>query len=237
MKKRSLARVAPALAPETCYRRSRLGTIFAATMFAGMMSLAALTACTSEPVKPAESAPKGPELLGGRSAFQKGFVAARGWAPDGKCYRIESMVTTDGGNGRTGKWAVWRSSFASAAQRSTKSYTWSGSGADGAPARGVNPNPEDSYNPTNSSTQTFDVNFLKIDSGQAFATALEAWRRQNSGKGPRHPHLLYLRLESQHQRTDLARDLWRHPRHRQVDGRGQRLHRRVHPGGKITAGK
>ena len=170
MKKRSLARLAPALAPEMCHRRNRLGTILAATIAATML-LAVLSACTSEPSQPAEPAPKGPDLLAGRSAFQKAFVAARGWAPDGKPYRIESIVTTDGGNGQDGKWALWRSSFASATQRSTKSYTWSGSGADGAPSRGVNPNPEDSYNPTNSSTQVFDVNFLKVDTDQAFATA------------------------------------------------------------------
>ena len=182
MKKRSLARVAPALAREKLppvsirHRRGRLGTspaaaISAAAMFIATVLLAGLSACTSEPSKPAESASKGPELLAGRSAFQKAFVAARSWAPDGKPYRIESMVTTDGGNGQDGKWALWRSSFASTAQRSTKSYTWSGSGADGAPSRGVNPNPEDSYNPTNSSTQIFDVAFLKVDSDQAFATA------------------------------------------------------------------
>ena len=179
MKKRSLARVPPApvasetLQPVTAHRwgtcrLSRLGTIFVAVAL-----LATLTACTSEPSKPADSKPevKAPELLGGRSAFQKVFVAARGWAPDAKPYRIEAMVTSDGGNGHDGKWALWRGSFASAAQHSTKSYTWSGSNADGAPARGVNPNPEDSYNPSNSTTQVFDVAFLKIDSDQAFASA------------------------------------------------------------------
>jgi len=178
MKKRSPARVAPALAreklpPFSSRHRRKPGTILAAaTMFAALTLLAVLSACNSEPSKPADSAPqpKGPELLAGRYAFQKTFVAARGWAPDAKPYRVESMVTTDGGNGQHGKWALWRGSFASAAQHSTKSYTWSGSGADGAPSRGVNPNPEDSYNPTNSSTQVFDVAFLKVDTDQAFAT-------------------------------------------------------------------
>jgi len=132
-----------------------------------------LAGCTSEPSKPAESKPetKGPELLTGRSAFQKVFVAARGWAQDAKPYRIDSLVTSDGGNGQDGKWALWRGGFASPAQRAVKPYTWSGSNAEGAPARGVNPSPEDSYNPTNSSTQVFDVAFLKVDSDQAFATA------------------------------------------------------------------
>jgi len=133
--------------------------------------LGVLNACSSEPTKPAEPPkPEGPELITGRSAFQKVYIAARGWKPDAKPYRLDSMATSDG-NGHDGKWAVWRGSFASATQRAVKSYTWSGSAADGAPSRGVNPGIEDSYNPSNSNTQVFDIAFLKIDSDQAFGTA------------------------------------------------------------------
>jgi hypothetical protein len=133
--------------------------------------LGVLTGCSSEPSKPAEPPkPEGPELITGRSAFQKVYIAARGWKADAKPYRLDSMATSDG-NGHDGKWAVWRGSFASATQRAVKSYTWSGSAADGAPSRGVNPGIEDSYNPSNSSTQVFDLAFLKIDSDQAFGTA------------------------------------------------------------------
>ena len=145
-------------------------------IFAGscavLVLLALFTACSSDSGKPAETKPevKGPELITARSAFQKVYVAARGWNQDAKPYRLESTVTSDG-NGQDGKWAVWRGSFASPTQRSVKSYTWSGSAADGAPSRGVNPGIEDSYSPTNSSTQVFDMALLKIDSDQAFATA------------------------------------------------------------------
>jgi hypothetical protein len=133
--------------------------------------LALLSGCTSEPSKPAEPAkPEGPELQTGRSAFQKVYIAARGWQQDAKPYRLDSMASSDG-NGHDGKWTVWRGSFASSSRRATKSYTWSGSAAEGAPSRGVNPGIEDSYNPSNSSTQIFDIAFLKIDSDQAFATA------------------------------------------------------------------
>jgi hypothetical protein len=138
-----------------------------------VLLLAVLAGCSSEPDKPAESAKpevKGPELLTARSAFQKTFIAARGWNPDAKPFRIESMATSDG-NGHDGKWALWRGSFASPTARSEKTFTWSGSAVDGAPARGINPSTEDSYSATNASTQVFDVAFLKIDSDQAFATA------------------------------------------------------------------
>ena len=94
---------------------------------AALVLLALLTACSSDtkPAEPAKPEAKGPELITARSAFQKVYVSARGWNADAKPYRIESTVTTDG-NGQDGKWAIWRGSFASAAKRSVKSFTWSG---------------------------------------------------------------------------------------------------------------
>ncbi len=147
--------------------------IATAMMVAAICALSLLTACSSESNKPAEPAKpevKAPELLTARSAFQKLYVAARGWNQDARPYRLESITTSDG-NGHDGKWAVWRASFASPSQRSAKSYTWSGSAADGAPARGINPGTEDSYSASNSSTQIWDMAFLKIDSDQAEQTA------------------------------------------------------------------
>ncbi len=138
---------------------------------AALLLMLGLAACTSEPSKPAEpEKPKGPELISARSAFQKVYVAARGWNQDAKPYRLASVATSDG-NGRDGKWAVWSGSFASPAQRSEKTYTWSGSTANGAPSQGINPGTEDTYSPTNASTQVWDPAFLKIDSDQALATA------------------------------------------------------------------
>ncbi len=138
-----------------------------------MVLLALLSGCSSESNKPAEPETpekKGPDLITARSAFQRMYIAARGWNADAMPYRLEAVATSDG-NGHDGKWAVWRASFASPAQRSEKSYTWSGSAADGAPSRGINPGTEDSYSASNASTKVFDMAFLKIDSDQAFETA------------------------------------------------------------------
>jgi hypothetical protein len=133
--------------------------------------LALLTGCTSDSDKPeAPPAPKPAELITGRSAFQKMFIAARGWQRDSQGYRLECQATKDG-NGHDGKCAIWRASFASPAARSVKPFLWSGSALADAPARGVNPGTEDTYSPTNSSTHVFDIAFLKIDSDQALATA------------------------------------------------------------------
>jgi hypothetical protein len=163
--------------PEITHARSKAARAVSASWFwclpvAIVFSLFWLNACTSTPEKPAESTPaaKTTELLSARSAFQKLYIAARGWNADAKPYRLQSSATSDG-NGHDGKAAIWRGSFASATMRSEKTYTWSGSTADGAPEQGVNPGVEDSYSATNSSTQVFDMAFLKIDSDQAFETA------------------------------------------------------------------
>jgi hypothetical protein len=152
------------------------------------LALLQLFACTSEPSKPAETKPevKTPESITGRSAFQKLYVSARGWNADARPYRLESSITSDS-NGQDGKSAVWRASFASATAHSSKPYTWSGSIADGAPERGVNPGTEDTYSPTNSSTQVFDMAFLKIDSDQAFATAQKHGGDKILEKDPKTP--------------------------------------------------
>ena len=138
-----------------------------------MLVLALMAGCSSEPSKPAASEkpqPKAPEIVTGRTAFQKLYLAAHGWARDAQPYRLESLLIADS-KGKDGKSAVWRASFASAAQRGAKSFVWSGEDAPDAPSRGISPGTEDSYNPTNSSTQVFDIAFLKVDSEQALEVA------------------------------------------------------------------
>jgi hypothetical protein len=167
MTKRSPAVAATFSAQTKSARATRWAKILAASALP-----LCLASCTSESGKPAESAtaPKPAEFLTARSAFQKMFIAARGWARDAQPFRLECTSTPDG-NGQDGKCAIWRAGFASPSQRSVKSYLWSGSAAADAPSRGVNPGTEDSYSPTNASTQVFDIAFLKVDSDQAFATA------------------------------------------------------------------
>jgi hypothetical protein len=137
-----------------------------------LVMLALFAGCESSAPKPPEGKPqpKPPEQLTGRAAFQKTFIAARNYAADVKPFRIESTPSPDG-NGQDGKSAIWRASFASAIQKGVKPFFWSGSNAADAPSRGVSPGNEDVYNPSNASTQVFDVAFLKSDSDAAFAEA------------------------------------------------------------------
>lgn len=156
-----------------------------------------LAGCSSEPQKPAEAKKgaeakaaaaeaKAPELLTGRAAFQKLFATARMWAPDAKPFRLQSQ-TARSALGADGKAGVWRGSFASTAKRAVKPYVWSGITAEDAPGRGVNPGVEDTFNPSNSSTQPFDFGFLKVDSDKAFEAAQQHGGKKILDKTPDQP--------------------------------------------------
>jgi hypothetical protein len=157
-----------------------------------LVMLALFAGCDSNVPKPPEAKPepKPPEQLTGRAAFQKTFIAARNYAADVKPFRIESTPSPDG-NGQEGKSAIWRASFASAIQKGVKPFFWSGSNAADAPARGVSPGNEDVYNPSNASTQVFDVAFLKSDSDAAFAEAQKHGGEKILAKDPTTP-IIYI---------------------------------------------
>jgi hypothetical protein len=136
-----------------------------------------LWGCSSEPQKPAEKAaappaPEPTEYMTARAAFQRMYATARGWAPDAQPFRLQSQHSKEAPVAE-GKAALWRAWFASPSRRAAKPYQWSGLTGPDAPDRGINPGPEDSFNPANASTRPFDIAFLKVDSDRAFAVAQE----------------------------------------------------------------
>jgi hypothetical protein len=153
------------------------------------LALATMTGCSSEPSKPSEAEkPKAPEALTGRVAFQKCYVAARGWARDAQPFRLESQLIGDS-KGREGKSLAWRAGFASVLQHSTRPYNW----ANGDVSFGV----EDTYSPTNTSTKVFDIAFLKVDSNQALETAQKHGGDKLLEKAPDTPVLYMLDWNNQ----------------------------------------
>jgi len=132
-----------------------------------LVTLAVLSACTSDAPQPAAKA-QPPDAETGRSAFQKLYVAARGWAGDIRPYQLQSAIVGDN-KGRDGKAVLWSASFVSASMHASKPYAWSGIDAPDTPARGVNPGTQDAFTPGND----FDIQFLKVDSDKAFDVAQE----------------------------------------------------------------
>ena len=170
----------------------KMKNLFVSILAAGLMA-----GCSSEPSKPATAEkpqPKAPQAITGSSAFFKCYISARGWAPDAQPYRVESHPEADS-KGRDGKAAQWRAGFASPSLRTTKSYTWE----NGDISHGV----DDTYSPTNSSTQIFNVQFLKTDTDKAFAVAQQHGGAKLQEKEPDTP--VFYVLEWNRQSNEL---LW-----------------------------
>jgi hypothetical protein len=151
-----------------------------------MMTIMMMTGCSSTPSQPAPAAasqPKAAEAITGSSAFYKCYIAARGWAQDAQPFRAESVPSADF-KGHDGKAGEWRAGFASPSLHSTKTYIWSNSDI----SHGV----DDTYSPTNSSTQVFNVQFLKTDTDKAFAIAQEHGGEKLLQKEPGTPVLYVL---------------------------------------------
>jgi hypothetical protein len=144
--------------------KSQMEKLLVAILAAGF-GFGLMSACSSEPSKPTTaetSQAKTPQTTSGSSAFFKCYVSARGWSGDVQPYRVESRASADS-KGREGKSEEWEVGFASPSQHSVKSYTWT----SGEISHGV----EDTYSPSNSTTQVFDVQALKVDTDKALAVA------------------------------------------------------------------
>jgi len=160
-------------------------------LLTGVISLLVLAGCSSQPSKAPEQAakpaPKQAQLDTGRVAFfQRLYIAAHSWAPDARPYQITSQLTKES-IGHDGKAGVWRAGFASTVRRAIKPYLWSGLDAEDAPSPGISPGVEDTYNPANTSTQAFDVGFLKVDTDKAFEVAQKHGGEKLLQKDPKQP--------------------------------------------------
>jgi hypothetical protein len=160
----------------------------------GVVLLCILAGCSSgnktissdeshPPIKPAT---KQAQYESGRTAFQKLYLSARGWAADVKPFRLQSQFTVDVPTDE-GKSGLWRASFASPAKRSMKLFVWSGLVGPDAPEAGVSFSAEDTWNPNNTSTQVFDVGFLKVDSDTAYSAAQKHGGEKLTQKDPKQP--------------------------------------------------
>jgi hypothetical protein len=158
--------------------------------------LCLLVSCSSDnkPTNSNESRPtptpapvaKQAEYETGRTAFQKMYVSARGWAADVKPFRLQSQFTPDAATNE-GKSGLWRGSFASPSKRMMKLFVWSGLVGPDAPEQGISFSAEDSWNPSNPSTAIFDIGFLKIDSDAAYSVAQKHGGEKLTQKDPKQP--------------------------------------------------
>ena len=70
------------------------------------------------------------------------------------------------------------------------------------PEQGITFSAEDSWNPNNSSTQVFDLGFLKVDSDKAYTVAQEHGGDKLTKKDPRQP--VFFVLDWDNQKNELV---------------------------------
>jgi hypothetical protein len=116
----------------------------------------------------------------GRFALQKMLPVARFWAADAKTIQLESNPSSDS-NGQDGKSAYWRAVFGSASRGKSEPFSWSGS----PDSKGVDHGVEDTWNPSNRSTQAWDLAFLKADTDKAIEVANQHGGKQLLEKDPK----------------------------------------------------
>ncbi len=130
-----------------------------------------LSGCSDAPKTAAEKpAPKPPEVLTGRQAFQRIYPQARGWAPDAQPLQIVSLnlaqVKAD-----PGKAGAWQVIFVSPSRGKVKTYTYSAV-EDGSLHEGVFGGTQEDYTARGDSSP-FLMAAIKVDSDEAYKTAAE----------------------------------------------------------------
>ena len=163
------------------------------------LALSLLVSCSSEKKATTETASqpapkpvvKEAQYDTGRTAFQRMYLSARLWAPDAKPFRLQSQFAPDAPT-TEGKAGMWRASFASPSKRMMKLFVWSGLVGPDAPEQGISFSAEDSWSASNSSTQPFDMGFLKVDSDKAYEVAQKNGGDKLTKKDPKQPVIFVL---------------------------------------------
>ena len=152
-----------------------------------------LLGCDDDKKPAGETAKKVNEYQTGRFALQKMIGSARFWSPDALPVLLQSTPTTES-NGHDGKSAYWRAVFGSPSRRKALAFTWTGLASA---SHKVDHGAEDAFNPSNRSTLTWDLNFLKVDTDKAVEVAQEHGGKQLLEKEPTLPVAYLLEWNAQ----------------------------------------
>ena len=132
------------------------------------------SACSKAPPKEAKKkepeAP--PEPVTGRYAFYQMYAAARTWATDLQPIQVASIPLQDV-KPEEGKYGAWQCMFVSPSKGRLKTYTYSVIEAGGNLHKGVFALPDESFSGSRGQAKPFLIAALKIDSDEAYKTAVE----------------------------------------------------------------
>jgi hypothetical protein len=139
---------------------------------AAAIAMITVTGCSDAPTvetKPKAEPPSAP--ITGRQAFQMTYPSARTWAPDCQPIRMRSMhlPNVKSENGKAGAWQI---DYVSQARGRQRSYSWSAIEGEGSLHKGVFGTQEEPWGGAQGQEQPFLAAALKIDTPEAWATAV-----------------------------------------------------------------
>ena len=112
-----------------------------------------------------------PQPITARFAFQRLSIQALVWAPDAQLLRIYSANLKEVPS-VDGKYPVWHATFVSAQLKKARSFSYSVVDSPGNMHAGVLRGREESWLGPTGQAQPFALQMLKVDSDEAFATAV-----------------------------------------------------------------
>ena len=134
-----------------------------------------LAACAEQTgTKPAKEAVPGPppQPVTARFAFQRMSIQARMWASDAQLLRISSANLKEVPS-VDGKYPAWHANFVSAQLKKARSFSYSVADSPGNVHAGVLRGREESWLGPTGQAQPFPLQMLKVDSDEAYATAVK----------------------------------------------------------------
>src|SRR5580700_1252277 len=145
-----------------------------------------LAGCSSDTPGPAEkkAEEKPAEPVTGRQALQQMYIAARGWAVDIQPIKLNSILLPEL-KAEPGKAAAWQATFVAASLGKARSYTYSVVESEGNLHKGVFAGLDQSWSGPSGVTKPFQMAAIKVDSDQAYQTALKKaadYDKKNPGK-------------------------------------------------------
>jgi len=155
------------------------------TRFSAAALLLLLAGCSTEPAAPPKKAEVKPAApVTGRQALQQMYIAARGWAADIQIVRVTSILLPEV-KAEPGKAGAWQALFVSASQGKARGYTYSVVESEGNLHKGVFAGLDQSWSGSSGTTKPFLMAAIKVDSDQAYQTALKKgaeYDKKNPGK-------------------------------------------------------
>jgi hypothetical protein len=134
----------------------------------------------------------------GQSALYKMYQMARSWAPDCQVLKMNSIMLSEVPTVPPGTAAAWQATFTSAARSQARSYTYSIVESQGNLHKGVFAGLEEGYTGSHGGNAPFLMLAVKIDTPDAYKTALANGGTEYDKKNPGKPISILLEKVTKH---------------------------------------